>query len=71
MKFADLDGWYQDARLVGDTLYVVSQLGINRRWYGTMAEKADDVVVDAESLLPRVIDISYTKDDDAKNLVLD
>lgn len=71
IKFADLDGRYQDARLVGDTLYVVSQLGINRRWFWAQFEKADDVIVDAETLLPRVIDIAYTKDDDTKNLVLD
>ncbi len=69
-KFADLDGWYQDARLVGDTLYVVSQLGINRRWYGQTYANAEDVKVDAATLLPKVIDIAYTTNDAKKNLTL-
>ncbi len=70
MKFADLDGWYQDARVVNDTLYVVSQLWINRWWYGQEFATADAVQVNAEELLPRVIDIAYTKDADQKNLTV-
>lgn len=30
-RFSDLDGTYHDARLIGDKLYVVSQVQINRR----------------------------------------
>jgi uncharacterized secreted protein with C-terminal beta-propeller domain len=70
MKFADLDGRYQDARVVNDTLYVVSQLWINRWWYGQEFVTADAVKVNAEDLLPRVIDIAYTKDADQKNLTV-
>jgi len=69
-KFADLDGWYQDARLVGNTLYVVSQVWINRRWYGQNFAKAEDVQVDISTLLPKVIDIAYTTDATKKNLTL-
>jgi hypothetical protein len=69
-KFADLDGWYQDARVVGDTLYVVSQVGINRRWYGQTYATAEDVKIEAETMLPKVIDIAYTTDDNKKNLTV-
>lgn len=35
LKFENLPGWYQDARLIGDQLYVVSELGFNwRNWKG-------------------------------------
>lgn len=70
-KFADLDGRYQDARLIGNKLYIVSSVGINRRWYATTYPVAADVRVDAEELMPKVIDIAYTKDATKKNLTLD
>ena len=69
-KFADLDGRYQDARMVGNTLYVVSQVGINRWWYGQTYSTSEKVEVNAEDLLPKVIDITYTKDAAKKNLTL-
>jgi hypothetical protein len=69
-KFADLDGRYQDARLVGNTLYVVSQVGINRWWYGQTYATREKVEVNAEDLLPKVIDITYTKDTTKRNLTL-
>jgi inhibitor of cysteine peptidase len=69
-KFLDLDGWYQDARLVGDTLYVVSQVGINRRWYGQTYTSPEDVKIEAETLLPKGIDIAYTNDESKKNLTI-
>ena len=35
LKFENLPGWYQDARLIDDQLYVVSELGFNwRNWKG-------------------------------------
>lgn len=68
IKFADLDGTYQDARLVDDQLYVVSQLGINRRWLPQTYKTAAEVTVDAQELLPKVIDVSYTQDSQKQNL---
>lgn len=68
VKFADLDGMYQDARLVDDTLYVVSQLGINRRRLPQVYKTAEEVDLDAQALLPKVIDVSYTKDATKQNL---
>lgn len=70
VKFVDLDGWYQDARMVDDTLYVVSQVGINRWWYGQTYATPEAVSVNAEELLPRVIDITYTQDAEKKNLTV-
>jgi len=45
-RFTDLDGYYQDARLIDNELYVVTQLNVNRWWARQMFEKGEDIVID-------------------------
>lgn len=69
VKFSDLDGQYHDSRMIGDTLYVVSQLHVN--WYRPLrgVEDIDQFRLDeADLALPKVIDIAYTQDEQAQNL---
>ncbi|USN55803.1 MAG: beta-propeller domain-containing protein [Candidatus Peribacteria bacterium] len=72
VKFSDLDGNYLDSRVIGDKLYVVSQLQANR-WYPYMyRQEGDDtpVVFAADEVLPKAIDIAYTTTESEKNLVI-
>ncbi len=70
MKLSDFDGSYHDSRRIGDTLYVVSQLNVNRRRPQQYRETAEEVVIDAVDVLPKTIDIAYTRDTDDQNLTI-
>ncbi len=68
IKFSDLDGYYTDSRMIDGKLYLVSQVSVNRRWATQGLEKVDDVTLTDEDVLPKAIDISYTKDKADQNL---
>lgn len=70
LKLSDLDGSYHDSRMVGNTLYVVSQLHVNRRWGRQYFEEEDAPALDVTDILPKTIDISYTTDVDKRNLTI-
>lgn len=67
-KLTEFPGYYSDARLRDGKIYIVNQLGVNRwmAWNG-LAEGAAPSV-DAGTLLPKQIDISYTTDKNSQNL---
>jgi hypothetical protein len=61
IKLSDLDWSYNDSRLIGEDLYVVSDLQINR-WYPWQYINDDsEVTIEIEELLPKAISIDYTK----------
>ena len=66
-RLSDLDGYYSDARLIGDQLYVVSQLSVNRwgRIWEYMEEGEDLPVQD---LLPTSFEVSKTDNTQKQNL---
>ena len=68
LKLSDLDGNYHDSRKIGNKLYVVSQLSINRWHVPQIYKNVDDVALESEDILPKVIDVAYTKDTEKKNL---
>lgn len=70
LKLSDLDGSYNDSRMIGDTLYVVSQLNVNRWYPGQYYTDIDTLEIDAKDILPKTIDISYTTDATKRNLTI-
>jgi len=59
-RFTDLDWYYQDARLIDNELYVVTQLNVNR-WNTWQAfEKGEEIVID--DILPQAVDVAYKKE---------
>ncbi len=71
VRFTELDGNYSDSRLIWDKLYVVNQLWVDR--YRPMRQWNDiaDVNLDWIQVVPKNIDIAYTKNDSKKNFTID
>jgi len=44
LKFVNMDGYYTDARMIANKLYVVSQLGINRQYYTPYTTKFTELM---------------------------
>lgn len=59
-RFTDLDGQYQDARVIDNELYVVTQLWVN--WWNAWnrLDEGNDIIID--DILPQAVDVSYKKD---------
>jgi hypothetical protein len=70
IKLSDLDGGYHDSRMIGDQLFVVSDLQVNRWYPSTVYSELEDVQIDIEELLPKTIDIAYTADASKRNLTI-
>ena len=56
-KFTDIDGSLSDSRMIGNTLYVISSVGVNRRWYQQSPKSLD---FSNTAYLPKSYDISLT-----------
>lgn len=69
-KFSDFDGSYHDSRMIGNTLYVVSQLSMNRWYPYADMEEGDDISIHAKDVLPKAINISATQDSSKHTLTL-
>lgn len=69
-KLAEFPGYYADARLYDGKIYVVSQLGVNRWMAWDGVAQGWSPVFKADSLLPKQVDISYTKNESAQNLAI-
>lgn len=68
-RFSDLDGMYHDARLIGDKLYVVSQVQVNRR--GPVRRYYDeDKPLPVDDFLPKALDVAYTTNAQNQNLTI-
>ncbi len=70
IKFSDMDGSYTDSRMIGDKLYVVSQLNVNWGFPWYMGLPMDKVMINADDMLPKTIDIAYTQDKADQNLTI-
>gem|GEM_PF-3603201 len=70
LRMTELDGNYHDSRLIGDKLYIINQLYIDR--YRPMRHWDDvlDVEFDDVAMVPKNIDVAYTRVADKKNLTI-
>lgn len=70
IKLTDLDGSYNDSRLIGDELYVISDLWINRWYPGQFMDTNANFSLDTDDILPKAISIDYTKNSADQNLTI-
>lgn len=69
-KLVEFPGYYTDARLRDGNVYIVSQLSVNRWMAWNAAAKSDTPMINTNDVLPKQIDISYTKDGQDQNLTI-
>lgn len=67
-RFTELDGNYNDSRLIWDKLYIVNQLYMDRYRPMQYWDDIEDVELTQDDINPKNIDIAYTKNSDKKNL---
>lgn len=68
IRFTELDGNYHDSRRIGNKLYVVNQLRMDRYRPMQNWKTIDDVDLWEIDLLPKNIDVAYTTNESKKNL---
>ena len=68
VRFTELDGSYHDSRRIGDKLYVVNQLWMDRYRPMQNWKTVEDVDLWDIKMLPKNIDVAYTSKDEKKNL---
>ncbi len=71
MRFTEIDGQYHDSRLIGDKLYIINQLWMDRYRPMQYYNNIDDLEIDVQDIQPKNIDIAYTNNDDKKNLKIE
>ena len=69
-RFSELDGSYHDSRRIWDDLYVVNTTHMNRYRPMQYRKSIDDISLTSDDIIPKNIDISYTKTASKKNLAI-
>ena len=70
IKLTDLDGNYHDSRLIGDELFVISDMSINRWYPGQFIDAPQWLSIQEDDLLPKTISIDYTSTTADQNLTI-
>ncbi len=68
IKLYSSDGDYSRSRRIGDYVYVISQNYFNYPYWNI--KNVDDIVVDADKMLPQQLDISKTSNTNEQNLTV-
>jgi len=71
MRFTEIDGNYHDSRLIGDKLYIINQMWLDRYYPMQMRDDIDDIQLSDDEIHPKNIDIAYTTNNDKKNLKIE
>lgn len=57
IRFTDVDGYYTDARMIGDRLYLLTSLGVNWYYYADASTTTNTPEVSEQSFLPKSVDV--------------